>query len=145
MSGRDITPEEPVSDAVLKPQQMRMVIRAYDLERSLEFYRDILGLPLLASWDRPDGAGHVLDAGGGVVELIGKTPGSAARGGWDFIMPVAKYEILLVVPSARAAHDALKAKGLEPSEPLETTSWGASRFAVLDPDETPVVYLEMPK
>jgi len=134
-----------VSDAALKPKQMRTVIRAYDLERSLEFYRDTLGLPVVASWDRPDGAGHLLDAGGGIVELIGKTPGNAARGGWDFIMPVAKYEILLVVADARAAHDAIKAKGIEPSEPLAATPWGAQRFAVLDPDETPVVYLEMPQ
>ena len=134
-----------MSDAVLKPKQMRTLIRAYDLERSLEFYRDILALPVVASWDRADGAGYLLDAAGGIIELLGKTPGDGSRGGWDFIMPVAKYEILLVVADARAAHDALKAKGLEPSEPLATTSWGASRFAVLDPDETPVVYLEMPK
>ena len=134
-----------MSDAALKPEQMRTVIRAYDLERSLEFYRDTLGLPVVSSWDRPDGAGHLIDAGGGIVELLGKTPGESSRGGWDFIMPVAKYEIILVVPDAGAAHDALKARKIEPSEPLETTSWGARRFAVLDPDETPIVYLEMPK
>ena len=134
-----------MSDAALKPKQMRTVIRAYDLERSLEFYRDTLGLPVVASWDRPDGAGHLLDAGGGIVELIGKTPGDASRGGWDFIMPVAKYEIILVVADAGAAHDAIKAKKIEPSEPLETTSWGARRFVLLDPDETPVVFMEMPK
>ena len=79
------------------------------------------------------------------MELLGKTPGNASRGGWDFIMPVAKYDIVLVVADAAAAHDALKAKKIEPAEPLATTSWGAKRFAVLDPDETPVVYLEMPK
>ena len=44
-----------MSDAALKPQQMRTVIRAYDLERSLEFDRDTLGLPVVASWDRPTG------------------------------------------------------------------------------------------
>jgi len=134
-----------VSDAALETKQMRIVIRSYDLERSLEFYRDTLNLPVVASWDRPDGAGHLVDAGGGVIELLGKTPGDASRGGWDFIMPVAKYEIILVVADAGKALDALKAKHIEPSEPLETTSWGARRFAVLDPDETPIVYMEMPK
>jgi hypothetical protein len=58
-------------------------------------------------------------------------------------MPVAKYEIILVVADAGAAHDAIKAKKIEPSEPLETTSWGARRFVLLDPDETPVVFMEM--
>lgn len=132
-----------MSDAALKPKQMRTAIRAYDLERSLEFYRDVLGLPVVASWDRPDGAGYLLDAGGGFVELLGKTPGDVARGGWDFIMPVAKYDLVLVVADAGAAHEALKAKGVETQGPLETTSWGGVRFSVLDPDETPVVFLEL--
>ena len=122
---------------------MRTVIRAYDLERSIEFYRDKLGLPLIQSWDREDGAGYLLDAGGGVIELLGKTPGDAARGGWDFIMPVAKYDILFEVGSVQAAYDALKAQGLEPTGPPETTSWGGVWFTVLDPDDTPVVFLEI--
>jgi catechol 2,3-dioxygenase-like lactoylglutathione lyase family enzyme len=131
-----------VSDPTLKPKRMRTLIRAYDLERSVEFYRDHLGLPVIDSWDRPDGAGYLLDAGGGVIELLGKTPGDAARGGWDFIMPVAKYEILLEVEDAQKAHDALKARGVEPASPPEKTSWGATRFLVLDPDETPIVFLQ---
>jgi catechol 2,3-dioxygenase-like lactoylglutathione lyase family enzyme len=122
---------------------MRMVIRAYDLDHSLEFYRDQLGLPVTLSWDRPDGAGYLLDAGGGVIELIGKKPGDAARGGWDFIMPVAKYDIVLEVADAQIAYEAVKAKGLEPLGAPETTSWGGVWFTVLDPDETPVVFLEV--
>lgn len=127
----------------LKPKRMRTVIRAYDLDRSLEFYRDGLGLAVIDSWDRPDGAGHLLDAGGGVIELIGKTPGDAARGGWDFIMPVAKYDILLEVESVEKAYQALKDKGLETLTAPEPTPWGSTRFTVSDPDETPVVYLEV--
>src|SRR5437867_4176052 len=122
---------------------MRTVIRAYDLEISVKFYRDQLGLPVIASWDRADGAGYLLDAGGGAIELLGKTPGDAARGGWDFIMPVAKYDILLEVDSAEAAFDAVKAKGIEPLAPLERTAWGGVHFTVNDPDETPIVFLQM--
>jgi catechol 2,3-dioxygenase-like lactoylglutathione lyase family enzyme len=132
-----------VSDTAVKLKRMRMVIRAYDLDRSLEFYRDKLGLQVLYSWDRPDGAGYLLDACGGVIELIGKKPGDAARGGWDFIMPVAKYDIVLEVENAQAAHDALKARGLSPAAAPETTSWGGIWFSLLDPDETPVVFLEV--
>jgi catechol 2,3-dioxygenase-like lactoylglutathione lyase family enzyme len=131
-----------VSDATLKPVRFRTLIRVYDLERSLEFYRDKLGLKVLSSWDRPEGAGHIVEAGGSVIVLLGKTPGDASRGGWDFIMPVAKYELVLEVPSVQKAYDALKAKGVEPVGPPEPTSWGAIWFTVLDPDETPVVYLE---
>ena len=132
-----------MSETAVKPRRMRIAIRAYDLDRSLEFYRDQVGLPVLTSWDRPDGAGHLLETGAGVIELVGKTPGNAARGGWDFIMPVAKYEILLEVENAQAAYDALKTKGLSPLGPPTPTSWGAISFTVLDPDETPVVFLQM--
>ena len=131
-----------MSEAAIKPRRTRFVVRAYDLARSLEFYRDQLGLPVVHSWDRPDGAGHLLDAGGAIIELLGKTPGDVARGAWDFIMPVAKYDILLEVDSAQAAYDAVKASGAVPTGPLETTSWGGVWFTVLDPDETPVVFLE---
>ena len=120
-----------------------MVIRAYDLDRSLEFYRDQLGLPVILSWDRPDGAGYLLDAGGGVIEIIGKTPGDAARGGWDFIMPVAKYDIVLEIPDAQLAYEAVKGRGLDPLGPPESTSWGGVWLTVLDPDETPVVFLQI--
>ena len=132
-----------MSDAALKPKRMRTVIRAYDLERSLEFYRDHLGLSVIDSWDRADGAGYLLDAAGGAIELLGKTPGNASRGGWDFIMPVAKYDILLEVENVQAAYDALKAKGLETLTPPEPTSWGGTWFTVVDPDEPPVVFLQI--
>jgi catechol 2,3-dioxygenase-like lactoylglutathione lyase family enzyme len=124
--------------------KMRTVIRVYDLERSRLFYEGTLGLPVVSSWDRADGAGCLLDAGGGVIELLGKSPGDAARGGWDFIMPIAKYDITLEVASVAAAHAALKAKGVEGLTEPEATAWGARSFLVTDPDETPVVYLEMP-
>lgn len=131
-----------MTDSGITPKRMRVAIRAYDLNRSLEFYRDQLGLSLITSWDRPDGAGHLLDAAGGVVELVGKSPGDAARGGWDFIMPVAKYEIIFEVANAQAAYDALKEKGLSPVGPPQQTAWGAISFTVLDPDETPIIYLQ---
>ena len=49
--------------------EMRLVVTAPDYEEALAFYRDVLGLPLLAAFD--DGAGHVtiLDAGRATLEL----------------------------------------------------------------------------
>ncbi len=135
--------EVKVSDSGFKPKRMRTVIRCYDLDRSVEFYRDQLGLPVGFSWDRADGAGYLLDAAGGVIELLGKRPGDGARGGWDFIMPVAKYDLLFEVEDAQKAYEHLKAKGLTPLAPPETTSWGGIWFSVLDPDETPVVFLQV--
>ena len=49
--------------------EMRLVVTTPDYVEALAFYRDVLGLPLLAAFD--DGAGHVtiLDAGRATLEL----------------------------------------------------------------------------
>src|SRR2546428_742099 len=67
------------------PARFRAAIRAYDLHRSVEFYRDGLGLPVISQWDREDGAGFLLDAAGGVVGLLGKPAHIRSRGGGGFL------------------------------------------------------------
>ena len=41
-----------------------------DLERSVRFYRDVLGLPVVESWTGPTGSGAVLAAGRATLELL---------------------------------------------------------------------------
>ena len=123
------------------PARFRAAIRAYDLHRSVEFYRDGLGLPVISQWDREDGAGFLLDAAGGVVELLGKPAHIRSRGGWDFIPPVAKIDLVFEVADVDAWHAALTARGLQPRSAPEDTPWGGRSFSILDPDETPVVFL----
>ena len=127
------------------PIRFRACIRAYDLERSVEFYRDQLGLPVLTEWDREDGAGALLDAGGGaILELCGKPRTMKIRGGWDFIPPTAKFDLIFEVPDVDARHRALVAAGAEPKSEPQTAGWGGRMFTILDPDETPVVFLQLP-
>jgi catechol 2,3-dioxygenase-like lactoylglutathione lyase family enzyme len=127
------------------PNRFRACIRAYDLDRSLEFYRDLLGLPVVTRWDREEGAGALLDAGGGgLLELVGKPRGMKTRGAWDFIPPVAKFELIFEVPDVDARHAALVGAGGEPQSAPAPTSWGGRMFTILDPDETSVVFLTLP-
>src|SRR2546425_12704740 len=87
------------------PARFRAAIRAYDLHRSVEFYRDGLGLPVISQWDREDGAGFLLDAAGGVVELLGKPAHIRSRGGGGFLPPPGKSGLGLegAGPAASAA------------------------------------------
>ena len=39
-------------------------------ERALGFYRDVLGLPLVETWEDGDGSGVVLDAGRATPEVL---------------------------------------------------------------------------
>ena len=56
-------PESPV-------RELRLALTVEDYDQALAFYRDVLGLPLLESWDQPAGSGAVLDAGRATLELL---------------------------------------------------------------------------
>jgi lactoylglutathione lyase len=56
-------PESPV-------RELRLALTVEDYDQALAFYRDVLGLPLLESWDQPAGGGAVLDAGRATLELL---------------------------------------------------------------------------
>ncbi|MGH3036945.1 MAG: VOC family protein, partial [Gaiellaceae bacterium] len=56
-------PESPV-------RELRLAVTAPEYERTLAFYRDVLGLPVVEAWDAPEGNGAVLDAGRATLELL---------------------------------------------------------------------------
>jgi lactoylglutathione lyase len=51
-------------------RELRLAVTAPDYEESLRFYRDVLGLPVVKSWDEPSGSGAILDAGRATLELL---------------------------------------------------------------------------
>jgi lactoylglutathione lyase len=56
-------PESPV-------RELRLALTVEHYDQAVAFYRDVLGLPLLESWDEPAGSGAVLDAGRATLELL---------------------------------------------------------------------------
>jgi methylmalonyl-CoA/ethylmalonyl-CoA epimerase len=50
--------------------EVRIALTVDDLDRAAAFYRDVLHLPELEAWDRPDGRGLILDAGRATLELF---------------------------------------------------------------------------
>jgi lactoylglutathione lyase len=56
-------PESPV-------KELRLALTSEDYEAALRFYRDVLGLPVLSSWERESGSGAILDAGRATLELL---------------------------------------------------------------------------
>jgi lactoylglutathione lyase len=51
-------------------RELRLALTIEDYDTALRFYRDVLGLPLVSSWDRPSGSGAILDAGRATLELL---------------------------------------------------------------------------
>jgi catechol 2,3-dioxygenase-like lactoylglutathione lyase family enzyme len=124
--------------------EFRFAFFARDFQKSIHFYRDVLGLsPTGQWWDRSDGKGALLSTGGtSVIEIYG-----AAEGGrYDGPRPVAMNLALRLedVPAVDAAYERLKAQDIPSLEPPQDRSWGHRSFIVHDPDGIPVhVYCEL--
>jgi catechol 2,3-dioxygenase-like lactoylglutathione lyase family enzyme len=50
--------------------ELRVALTVKDYERTLGFYRDVLGLPLVEAWEDAEGSGAVLDAGRATLEVL---------------------------------------------------------------------------
>src|SRR5262245_22659939 len=51
-------------------RELRLVVTASDYEDALRFYRDVLGLPLIAEFESPGGHVVLLDGGRATLELM---------------------------------------------------------------------------
>ena len=56
-------------------RELRLALTVTDYDQAVAFYRDRLGLPVIESFEGPDGGGVVLDAGRATLELL--SPGQA--------------------------------------------------------------------
>jgi catechol 2,3-dioxygenase-like lactoylglutathione lyase family enzyme len=118
--------------------EFRFAFFARDLEKSIHFYRDLLGLtPVGQWWDRPDGKGALLSAGGtAVIEIYGAAEGLTYKGP----KPVA-INLALRLENASAVdafHKRLAGQGVERIDLPQDRPWGHRSFVVYDPDDIPV-------
>ena len=51
-------------------RELRLALTVEDYQGALAFYRDVLGLPMIESWEQPGGSGAILDAGRATLELL---------------------------------------------------------------------------
>jgi lactoylglutathione lyase len=112
------------------------ILAVSDFQRSLAFYRDVLGLEVEALYDDPPYA--TLTAAGARLSLAEQGHPAKDRPGVTMTPPDdasrANVVIVLEVADARAVHAELGNRGArflaEPYEP----PWGGSRFFCVDPD-----------
>jgi catechol 2,3-dioxygenase-like lactoylglutathione lyase family enzyme len=112
------------------------ILAVSDFERSLGFYRDVLGLEVEALYDDP--AYATLTAAGARLSLAEQGHPAEDRPGVTMTAPddasQANVVIVLEVSDARAVYAELDSRGArflaEPYEP----PWGGCRFFCVDPD-----------
>ena len=123
--------------------EFRFAFHARDFELAVAFYRDLLEMAEVGGWDRPDGRGRLLDAGGtAVIEIYGPPQGARYTGPRPDALNLA-----LRVADARAVdawHHKLSLRGAAITAPPADHPWGHRSFVVLDPDGIPVhIYCEL--
>lgn len=108
----------------------RMILRPRDRQRSLEFYRDTLGLAI----HREFPVGTVFFLGQGFLELSGE----AEQG------PSPDQVLWLQVRDVRAEFEQLRERGVEVLAEPERKPWGLDEGWITDPDGMRIVLVEIP-
>ena len=112
----------------------RILLRPADLDQSLHFYRDVLGLAIYREFGPPVDPGVVFFLGAGMLEVSGRSDGAAGR----------SVMIWLQVRDVHAEHERLGAAGVRVLRPPVTEPWGLIEMWVEDPDGVRIVLVEVP-
>ena len=112
----------------------RTLLQPSDPERSRRFYGEQLGLAVHREFGTGPQRGTVYFLGGGFLEVSGRsqTPPSPAVRLW------------LQVEDMAAAHEELRAKGVEIVRAPVKEPWGLIEMWIADPDGTRIVLVEVP-
>jgi len=112
----------------------RILLRPADLGRSLEFYRDVLGLAVYREFGTTADPGVVFFLGTGLLEVSGR----------DAHAPGRSLQIWLQVRNVDAEHERLAAAGVQVLRPPVTEPWGLIEMWIADPDGIRIVLVEVP-
>ena len=123
--------------------EFRFAFSARDFEQSVRFYTDLLGMNYLSGWDRAEGKGALVSAGGNaVVEIYGAPTGESYTGP----TPAAINLALRVTNRTEVDgwHQKLEQAGADILERPADRAWGHRSFIVNDPDGIPIhIYCEL--
>lgn len=112
------------------------ILGVADFAASLRFYRDQLGLEVLAVYDDPPYA--TLTAAGARISLAEQDHQAPDRPGVVMSAPAdrsrANVVLVLEVDDADVAHSELGDKGVPFLADIHHPPWGGSRFFCVDPD-----------
>jgi len=105
---------------------------AENLDRSLEFYRDGIGMDVVDEWDRPEDRAAVLSRGAGMLEIF------AASSRHEKVAP-SGVRLSVEVDDVPRRLERLRSAGFGVESDAETMPWGLVQAGVRDPDGLEVV------
>ena len=111
--------------------QSRVLYRPVDYQRSVAFYRDVLGLHILREW----ATGTVFFLGGGGLLEISRSAGPVTDD---------KISLWLQVRDVDAEYARLEADGVTVVEAPVDEPWGLREARLRDPDGLLLILVEIP-
>lgn len=114
--------------------QSRVLLVPTDLDRSVDFYENYLGLARYREWGERPHRGVVYFLGGGYLEL---NEGGEA-------VPPEGVRLWLQVADVQAARDELAGRGVTIHAEPEHKPWGLIEMEIRDPDHLPLIIIETP-
>jgi catechol 2,3-dioxygenase-like lactoylglutathione lyase family enzyme len=115
-------------------KELRVAVTVDDYDGALRFYRDVLGLPVVESWDQPEGSGAVLAAGRATLELL-SAPQAALVDDVEVGERVAgPVRFALEVDDSVATAEALTAGGAQRLGGPVVTPWSHRNVRLRAPD-----------
>jgi catechol 2,3-dioxygenase-like lactoylglutathione lyase family enzyme len=113
----------------------RILLHPADLDRSLRFYGETIGLAIYREWGSGPSRGVAFFlGGGGVLEVSGGSPQP----------PSGATELVLQVRDLRATYALLVERGVTPEGEPELKPWGLLEMTVHDPDGLALIFVEVP-
>ena len=106
----------------------RVLFRPADYQRSVEFYRDSIGLAIAREYS----GGTVFYAGQSLIELAGH--GAPTSGG----------SLWLQVRDLYATQAELQARGVSVARAARQEAWGLHEMHVSDPDGATLIFVQVP-
>jgi len=107
----------------------RVLFRPADYQRSLEFYRDSIGLAIAREYT----GGTVFYAGQSLIELAGHGEPTAGGSLW------------LQVRDLYATESELAARGVVIARTAQQEPWGLHEMHVTDPDGVTLIFVQVPE
>jgi catechol 2,3-dioxygenase-like lactoylglutathione lyase family enzyme len=112
----------------------RFMLHPRDYDRSVSFYRDVLGLHPMREFGAGATRGVVFFLGGGFLELTDRQDQP----------PAPSTELWLQVRDAHDAERELRAAGVPVIESAVEKPWGLIELRVADPDGLTLILVEVP-
>jgi predicted enzyme related to lactoylglutathione lyase len=113
----------------------RFLLHPTDLDRSLRFYEQTIGLAIYREWGSGSSRSVVFFlGGGGLLEVSGGSPRP----------PTEATGLVLQVRDLGATRSSLVERGVSPEAEPELKPWGLLEMTVRDPDGLALIFVEVP-